>query len=243
MPAEQTNRAARPAAETCRTSCACPLAHFRWPAAPRRPTPRPGRNPGRTGTAPAAPAPAGLQFHKWAAGRSALSTIPWSATQPPAWPCGQCGRRSGRTRRSRWAVQRTPAQRLPVTAAWPSRDRISERTVWGKPALPRWHRCRNRRTRSWYRSGSRTARVAANSPASLPPIQPSGCALFFYEGALDHIVAGLTRARRDRKAARIQQCTAILQHSGLPQSMKRSVAGSKGGRPAFAARLRRQSGR
>ena len=49
----------------------------------------------------------------------------------------------------------------PATPAWPRPDRTAERTAAGRPAPPRWRRCRSRRTRSSCRSGWRTAPGAA----------------------------------------------------------------------------------
>ena len=56
--------------ETLASFCrVCPAAHFQWPATRRRPTRRPDRGPGRSGTAPAAAAPSRRSRHKWATDR------------------------------------------------------------------------------------------------------------------------------------------------------------------------------
>ena len=92
-----------------------------------------------------------------AARRSPPSTCPSSAAPPPAWSCGRCDRRSGRTAPSRSAGRETRWRTSPATPASPTPGRRPGRTGAETPAPPPWRRCRSRRTRWSCRSGWRTA--------------------------------------------------------------------------------------
>ena len=156
------SRSAHRAAETCRTTHACPAVHSRSPATRRRPTRHPDPDPGRNGTAPAARAQPRRCPHRWATSRWSRWKCPWSARPPPGSPCARCGHRSDRIPPNRSGARRTPARTWPAIPAWPRWRPSRGKTASGKSTPPLWRRCRNRRTRSWCRSGWQKECGAAN---------------------------------------------------------------------------------